>query len=67
MLKGLEEEGRLSDGAHTSESMYGALERARFRIRFRLKRESARFEMVLGGSMVIIGDVARREDPGDVV
>jgi hypothetical protein len=47
--------------------MYGALERARFRIRFRLKRESARFEMVLGGSMVIIGDVARREDPGDVV
>jgi hypothetical protein len=56
-----------SDDAHISGLRYGAHERARFRMRFRLKIKSAGFGVVLGGSMVIIGDVARREDPGDVV
>jgi hypothetical protein len=59
------EDGGASDDAHISG--FGANERARFRMRFRLKMESAGFGMILGGSMVIIGDVARRENPGDVV
>src|SRR3981189_1254191 len=58
------EDRRVSDDADISGLRYGAPERARFRMRFRMKMDCARFGMVFGGSMLIIGDVARRENPG---